>query len=112
MTWVPSSPHDGDPEGVDPRRVEESLDRVTRSLGLPGARALNRVFAHWVDAVGEHVAAHATPISLRAGRLVVGVDQPGWATQLRYLEADLLARLEGVAGERIVTAIDVRVRPA
>jgi len=44
-------------------------------------------------------------------RLVVDVDQPGWATQLRYLETDLLARLAAVAGPGAVRSIEVRVRP-
>jgi predicted nucleic acid-binding Zn ribbon protein len=101
-----------DPEDAAPRRVGDSLDRVTSSLGLPAANALSQVFAHWSDAVGEQIAAHARPLSLRNKRLVVGVDHPGWATQLRYLEADLLRRLTQVSGEAIVTAIDVRVLPS
>jgi predicted nucleic acid-binding Zn ribbon protein len=104
--WVPAEPADD-----EPRQVGDSLDRVTRSLGLPAARALNKVFAHWVDVVGEQVAAHARPLSLRRGRLLVGVDHPGWATQLRYLESDLIGRFAQVAGDGVVTAIDLRVTP-
>ena len=51
------------------------------------------------------------PCSLDDGRLVVEVDEPGWATQLRYLEADLLERLAAVAGAGAVRSIEVRVTP-
>jgi len=49
---------------------------------------------------------------LRHGVLVVVVDDPAWATQLRWLESDLLARLATIAGEGTITQIQVRVRRA
>ncbi len=104
----PISPLPGGP-GPGPRRVGESLDRVSRSLGGPPATVLSRLFASWPELVGEAVAAHAQPRTLRHGVLVVMVDEPAWATQLRWLEARLLERVAEVAGEGVVSAIEVRV---
>ncbi len=95
--------------GHDPRPVAESLDRVSRSLGGPPATVLARLFSSWTELVGEAVAAHARPRALRRGVLVLAVDEPAWATQLRWLEARLLERVGEVAGEGVVTAIEVRV---
>jgi predicted nucleic acid-binding Zn ribbon protein len=92
-----------------PRPVRDSLEGLARRLGAPTATALGAVFSRWEDAVGATVAAHARPVSLNDGVLVVAVDQPGWATQLRYLSADLLTRLAEVAGEGVVGRIDIRV---
>ena len=92
-----------------PRPVKDSLEHLARRLGAPTASALGAVFSQWDDAVGPSVAAHARPVSLADGVLVVAVDQPGWATQLRYLSADLLTRLAVVAGEGVVGRIDIRV---
>jgi len=39
----------------------------------------------------------------------VEVDEPGWATQLRYLEREILERLAAVGGSG-VERIEVRVR--
>jgi hypothetical protein len=39
----------------------------------------------------------------------VEVDEPGWATQLRFLQADVLERLHDVVGVR-ANALDVRVK--
>jgi predicted nucleic acid-binding Zn ribbon protein len=91
--------------------VGDSLDRVAASLGVSRATTLNRVFASWAEMVGESVAQHSRPRSLRDQVLVVAVDEPAWATQLRWLEADLLARLEAVLGAGQVTRIEVRVQP-
>jgi len=97
---------------ADPRRIDASLDRVARGLGGPGAGALRSVFAHWADIVGPQVADHARPLSLVGGVLAVAADEPGWATQLTYLEADLLRRLEEALGAGVVTRIAVRQRPS
>ena len=100
-------PLPGDRPG--PRRVGDSLDRVTTSLGVPSSSTLARVFAAWPELVGESVAANTRPRSLRDGALVVAVEEPAWATQLRFLEADLLARLAEAVGAGQITRIEVRV---
>ena len=96
----------------DPRRLGESLDAVARSIGGPPASALVTLFDGWADIVGPTVAAHSKPLSLTRGVLAVAVDEPGWATQMTYLEADLLRRLTEALGPGIVTRVTVRVRPA
>jgi predicted nucleic acid-binding Zn ribbon protein len=92
-----------------PRPIRDGLEPMARRLGAPTASSLGAVFSRWEEAVGTSVAAHARPVSLSDGVLVVAVDQPGWATQLRYLANDLLGRLADVAGEGVVGRIDIRV---
>ena len=105
-TWRPSSSRDD-----NPRPVGESLQRVTRSLGMPAADALGAVFGRWASLVGDQVAQHAKPVSLRHGALSINVDDPVWATQLRWLESDLLARLRDALGDNVVERLEVRVKP-
>ena len=71
---------------------------------------MRAVFGCWAEVVGEQVAAHARPISLRDATLVVAVDQPGWATQLRFLEGDLRERLSTAPGGNGVVKIEFVVR--
>jgi predicted nucleic acid-binding Zn ribbon protein len=96
-------------EDQGPRAVQESLDGFARRLGVPEAGALAAVFSRWEEIVGASVAAHARPVSLVRGALVVAVDQPGWATQLRYLGPKLVARITEAAGEGVVDRLEVRV---
>jgi predicted nucleic acid-binding Zn ribbon protein len=100
-----------DDEPPAPAPVGRSLDRLLRHLGSPKAKTVRSVFDDWAEVVGESLAAHADPVSLRRGRLVVAVPDSAWATQLRFLEPQLLARLADAFGSDEVTAIDVRVRP-
>jgi predicted nucleic acid-binding Zn ribbon protein len=94
----------------EPIALGDSIDAVVRALRGPGAKAVAGVFAGWDDAVGAEVAAHARPVSLDDGRLVVEVDEPGWATQLRYFEATLRERLSAAAGGLELRSVEVRVR--
>ncbi|MBV9410005.1 MAG: DUF721 domain-containing protein [Acidimicrobiia bacterium] len=97
-----------DPE--EPRSIKASLDKVARSLGGPDAGSLSGVFGHWADIVGPQLAAHAKPLSLASGVLLVGVTEPAWATQLRYLESELVGRFREVLGDGVVDRVEVRVR--
>ena len=108
-TWRPLRPRGGD--RPDPVPVAAALDRLASRLGAPGADALATVFTRWSDVVGPMVSAHTQPISLRGGVLVVAVDDPTWATQLRYLGASVVERLAALLGEGAITRLEVRVRP-
>ena len=107
MTWraIPG------PDDDRPRPVRDSLDRYAERIGATRATALAAVFARWNEVVGPQVAAHTEPLSLVQGALVIGVDDPAWASQLRYLGSDILRRLEEVAGAGLASRIEVRVRP-
>ena len=83
------------PERPEPKQVGEGLDRLTRSLSGVGAQPLATVFTEWSVVVGETLAAHCRPLALDGTRLVIGVDESAWATQVRFLETELLERLAG-----------------
>ncbi len=71
---------------------------------------MGSLFSRWTDAVGQTVADHARPVKLDGGKLLVEVDEPGWATQLRFLEHEVIDRLRSVAGLE-VSRFDIRVKP-
>lgn len=96
----------------EPRRVGESLDQLTRSLSGVGAQPLASVFSEWPRVVGETLAAHTRPVSLDGSRLVIAVEESAWATQVRYLERELIARIAEVVGGQPVASIEVRVAPS
>ncbi len=75
-----------------PRSLRDGLARVSRELGIAEPDAFEIVTSQWAEIVGPAVAARARPRHLRDGVLSVDVDDGGWATQLRYSEADVIAR--------------------
>jgi predicted nucleic acid-binding Zn ribbon protein len=99
----------------EPVRLGDSLHGVMKSLrpdtqgrAQPAASTIGGVFGRWEEAVGAAVAAHVQPVKLDGTTLVVEVDDPAWATQLKFLETTMKTRLAEVAGATI-ERIDVRV---
>jgi predicted nucleic acid-binding Zn ribbon protein len=103
---------DPDPYKKDlgPRSIDSSLDAVARKLGMNNLRGLGRLFAHWPEIVGAGMAEHVQPIRLDEESLVVSVDHPAWATQVRHLGEDLLDRVAEEAGVSRPRRLEVRVR--
>jgi predicted nucleic acid-binding Zn ribbon protein len=93
---------------ADPVPISESLDSVMRSLRGTDRIQIGGVFGRWDDAVGPAIAAHVRPVRLDERVLTVEVDDPAWATEVKFLSATITARLAEVAGV-IVDRIDVRV---
>lgn len=80
-----------------------------RGLGAPEASGVHLVFDRWAEVVGDSLAARTRPVKLDGNRLVLAVDEPAIATHVRFLQAELLARLAELLGPGRVTAIDLRV---
>jgi predicted nucleic acid-binding Zn ribbon protein len=95
----------------EPSRVGEVLGAVGRRLGLANAVGTGRLWATWRDVVGDAVADHAEPTSLRGGVLRVRADSPAWATEVRYLREEIRQRVNVSLGERLVTEIRVWTGP-
>jgi len=94
----------------EPIGITTSLDSVVRSLRGPSRQAVGGLFGRWDEAVGEQVAQHVRPLKLDNGVLSVEVDDPAWATQVKFLTPTILTRLQEVAGVA-VTDLHVRVEP-
>lgn len=92
----------------DPVPISSALDGVVRSLRGPSREAVGGLFGRWDEAVGEQVALHVTPRKLDEGTLIVEVDDPAWATQVKFLTPMITERLIAVAGVK-VDRIEVRV---
>ena len=91
--------------------MSEGLDKVASRLKAPRAQVLKAVFAAWEELVGSVMAAHSSPVRLVDGELVVTVDDPAWATEMKFFSAELISRINAVAEEEAVTSLTVRVRP-
>jgi predicted nucleic acid-binding Zn ribbon protein len=70
------------------------------------------VFAKWAQLVGSELAEHAQPVSLRDGELTVQASSTAWATQLRLLQRQLVARITAGVGPGVVTRLRVQAPAA
>ncbi len=109
----PKHPVGGDrhtslPPGVRP--IGSSLGELSSRFGLAAPTTLHSVFAGWSALVGEPLADHVRPTSLRDGMLRVTADEAAWATQVKYLGQDLVDRMNERLGEIVVVQIVVSVQ--
>jgi predicted nucleic acid-binding Zn ribbon protein len=93
----------------EPRPVRDSLPALARSLGVPAPSVLSALFSRWEEIVGPAIAARAWPLRVHDGVLRIGVDQPGWATQLSFLGPELVRLVAAATGDSSVTRIEVKV---
>jgi predicted nucleic acid-binding Zn ribbon protein len=63
----------------------------------------------WPGLVGDEVAAHSWPVSLKNGALTLGTDHHAWASELRLLAGDLLASLRAAGFD--IGSLAVQVSP-
>lgn len=76
------------------RRFVEERGWAERLRGADLAR-------DWADVVGEDLATRSRPGRLAGGVLQVVVESPAWATQLRYLTAQIAGRVTAVTGAEV-----------
>ena len=86
----------------DPIPLDDTMNSLLRRLRMDGSAQVGGVFTHWDDVVGESLARNVQPLKLEGGVLVVEAVDAAWATQFRFLENDVKARLS----ERIGAAIE------
>ncbi len=92
-----------------PFRLGRSLEQLLGTLRAPSVDVLDSVFTKWALIVGDDVAAHSRPVSIDGATLVVEASDPTWASELRWLEKEVLERLTEVAGTNRVRTLEVRV---
>jgi predicted nucleic acid-binding Zn ribbon protein len=99
------------PDGRDPQLLGSVTRDLARSRGWSNRVAEGSVFGRWPAVVGEQIATHATPTTLNDGVLTVSAESTAWATQLRMVQAQLLAKIAAAVGDGVVKSLRI-VGPA
>lgn len=84
---LPFGPH------RDPVSSSALFASLFRRHGWAGPIAQAQVIDGWARLAGERIAAHATPLHVDDGVLVVQCDSTAWATQLRSIRSTIVAKI-------------------
>lgn len=95
------------PDRRDPQQLGAATRDVAQSRGWSVQVAEGTVLGQWRTVVGEDIAAHATPNTLSQGVLSVSAESTAWATQLRLVQAQLLAKIAAAVGDGVVTTLKI-----
>lgn len=95
------------PDGRDPQPLGSLARDVAKKRGWSSRVAEGAVFGQWPSVVGQQIAEHATPTGLRDGVLSVAAESTAWATQLRIIQAQLIAKIAAAVGDGVVTSLKI-----
>jgi predicted nucleic acid-binding Zn ribbon protein len=86
------------------------LPKLMQQLGLSERLRESEVIDAWKQIVGDFIAGHSAPVSLRAGVLFVRVLQPALHYQFEQIsKAEILRKLKQRFGTKIIREIRFRV---
>lgn len=95
------------PDARDPQPFGALANAVAKSRGWSPKVAEGTVFGQWPRVVGDDIAAHAEPVSLTDGVLAVSAESTAWATQLRMMQAQILAKIAAAVGDGVVKSLRI-----
>lgn len=95
------------PDRRDPQPLGRVARDVAKKRGWSSRVAEGTVLGQWASVVGQQIADHATPTALSDGVLKVSAESTAWATQLRIMQAQLLAKIAAAVGDGVVTTLKI-----
>jgi predicted nucleic acid-binding Zn ribbon protein len=95
------------PDARDPQLLGAAARDLAKTRGWSSRVAEGSVFGQWNVVAGEQIAAHAVPTALRGGVLSITAESTAWATQLRMVQAQLLAKIATAVGDGVVTSLKI-----
>ncbi len=95
------------PDVRDPQPLGRLARDLAKKRGWTGQVAEGTVLGNWPTVVGRQIADHAAPTALNDGVLSVTAESTAWATQLRMIQAQLLAKIAAAVGDGVVTSLKI-----
>jgi predicted nucleic acid-binding Zn ribbon protein len=95
------------PDELDPAPIGSILGSAMAELGWVAPLAHARLMGQWASVVGADIAARCHPVSLVDGELRVAAESTAWATQLRLMTPQILARITRELPAGLVTKLVV-----
>ncbi len=95
------------PDSRDPQPLGRLAGRVAKTHGWEPKISEGTVFGMWPSIVGEDIASHATPERMADGVLHIRAESTAWATQLRYMQGQIIAKIAAAIGHGAVKSLRI-----
>ena len=93
----------------DPVPLKVGLEAFFHHLGAPPVDRFRQLGERWPEVVGPALAGPTRPAELRDGVLVVLCDDPAWASQIQWMETQIIERYRAVLPDVAIERIRIRV---
>ena len=95
----------------EPVHLRSVLEQLLKDFGTPDITVVTSIVDQWEEVVGIDLAAKISAVAVSGSELIVRVDDPAWASQINWLEKQLLDKITNLVGEEKITSIRVRTTP-
>jgi predicted nucleic acid-binding Zn ribbon protein len=95
------------PSNRDPQTAGAILDQVLTKRGWKKQVSVSALMPRWAEFVGDVNAAHTVPEKWEAGVLTIRAESTTWATSLRTMAPQIIARLNEILGPNTVTRLQI-----
>ncbi len=93
------------PDSRDPMPLGVTMKRWLSTAAAGADLTKATVLGRWAEIVGPEVADHCEPVSLVDGELLLRAESTAWATQLRMLAPQIVAKINKEVGHGSVLRI-------
>ena len=95
-------------ENKDPILLRASLEKLMKSIGAPDIDSTINLLEIWPELIGEELSSKISLVALNGSTLVIHVNDPAWASQISWLEAQILERIDKKIGKGVVSAVKAK----
>src|SRR4030042_3515829 len=88
-----------------PQPIRSILEKTVKTLEIDVPLKTYSILGAWEEIVGESVAGHSQPHSIRNRILFIDVTHPTWMQQLPFLKPTLLEKVNTFLGEPLIQDI-------
>jgi len=88
-----------------PQSIQSILEKTLKTLEIDVPLKTYSIVGAWKEIVGESVAGHSQPRSIRNQILFIDVAHPTWMQQLQFLKPTLLDQVNAFLGEPLIQDI-------
>jgi hypothetical protein len=88
-----------------PQSIHSILEQTLKSLEIEVPLKTYSIFGAWREIVGESLALHTQPRSIRSQILFIDVSHSTWMQQLQFLKPTLLEKINNFLGEPLIQDI-------
>jgi predicted nucleic acid-binding Zn ribbon protein len=96
------------PDPRDPARLGDAVAELVSDRDWTKTLTAAGLLPRWAQIVGPEIAAHCKPERLVDGELTCATESTAWATQLRLMNRQILARIAAEVGPDVVARLRVR----
>ena len=92
----------------EPVHLRSVLEQLLKDFGTPDITVVTSIVDQWEEIVGHDLAAKISAVAVSGSELIVRVDDPAWASQINWLQKQLLDKITSLVGEEKITSIRTR----